>query len=82
MWWKLAALVTVTGLLIFALIPIRTHAVKYDIDRNASGPLPSTPSLSLRQMVENMYLTPGTVVLIVLIVAIAAYLALRIIRAG
>jgi hypothetical protein len=37
MWWNLSALVVGTGLLIFALIPVPTLAVKYDIGHDHSG---------------------------------------------
>lgn len=73
MWWKLSALLVVTAALVFVIIPIRTHAVKYD-------PLNPPPRPTLSQMIGNMYLTPSSALLIVLILAVAVIVALRVIR--
>jgi hypothetical protein len=73
MWWKLSALAVVTATLVFAVIPIRTHAVRYD----HSNP-PPRPSLA--SAIANMYVTPGAAVLIALLLAIATFVALRVIR--
>lgn len=75
MWWKLAILKIITVGLIFAVIPMRTHASPFD---------PSNPptKASLSSIISNMYFTTGTVALICLILLVAAYIALGIIRRG
>jgi|GEM_PF-4739109 len=78
MWWKLIALAAAAILAIIFIIPIRSHAVKYDIV--PGEPPPPPPGFSVRQMFENMYLTPGTYLLIAIILAVAAAVAFRIVR--
>lgn len=75
MWWKLALLVIVSAGLMFCVIPMRTHAVLID----PANPPPAT-RWTLWSMVSNMYLTSGTVALIGVIIAVAGYIAFRIIR--
>lgn len=77
MWWKLGILVIVTAGLIFFIIPIRTHAVLFD---PANPPPPTRWTLS--SAVSNMYLTPGAIALICAVLAVAGYLAFRIVRSG
>ena len=79
MWWKLFALGAATIVVILCVIPIRSQAVKYDMV--ADGTPPRT-GLTAREMLANMYLTPGTIILIGLILVVAALLTWRIIRAG
>lgn len=64
MWWKLGILVVLTVGLIFCVIPVRTHAVLHD-------PTNPPPSPTLGALVSNMYLTAGTVAVIVTILAAA-----------
>lgn len=75
MWWKLALLVIVTAGLIFCIIPIRTHAVLID----PVNPPPAT-RWTLWSMVSNMYLSSGTIALIGVTIAVAGYIAFRIVR--
>ena len=73
MWWKLVGVVVLTAALIFAVIPIRTHAVLYD----PSKP-PQRPSIS--DILSNMYLTPMAGLLIGLILVIAALVTVKVVR--
>ena len=73
MWWKLAGLTLGTVLLILSVIPIRTHAVRIDL-ANPPSPGPLFPPVS------SMYLTPGTVVLIGIILVVAVIIGVRIAR--
>ncbi len=75
MWWKLAGLIVLTAALVFSVIPIRTHAILYDPVNDAP---PSRTSLS--DMLGDMYLTSGTIVLIVSILAVAGYVAFKVVR--
>ena len=75
MWWKLGLLSVITAALIFCIIPIRTHAVLID-------PAQLPPKWTLSSMIANMYLTPGAVGMMCILLAIAAYIALRIVRSG
>jgi hypothetical protein len=75
MWWKLAGLLIVTALLVVSVIPIRTHAVAYD---PMHDPPPSRPSLL--DILGSMYLTPGRAVLILVILGIASFVAMKVIR--
>lgn len=75
MWWKFGILIIGTVGLIFAVIPIRTHAVLID---PANPPQPTKWTLSF--IISNMYLTPGTVALIGLFLAVATYIGFRIAR--
>lgn len=74
MWWKLGLLLLTTAALVVAVIPVQTHAVLYDPTK---GP---PPHESLRTMLGAMYLTPGTALLIVVIVALAAFIGLKVVR--
>ncbi len=77
MWWKLGMLSLITAALIFCIIPIRTHAVLFDPNK------PTEPARwTLSAMIANMYLTPGTVAIICMLLALAAYVAFRIVRRG
>jgi len=77
MWWKLGILSLITAALMFCIIPIRTHAVLFD---PASPQEPAKWTLSA--MMANMYLTPGTVGMMCMLLAVAAYVAFRIVRSG
>ena len=74
MWWKLVLLGIVTAGLIFCVIPIRTHAVLID----PASPPPAT-TWTLWSMVSNMYIAPGTIALIGMIIAVAGYISFRIV---
>lgn len=73
MWWKLSVLAVVTTALVIALIPIRTHAVRYD-------PSNPPPRPSFAGFVGSMYLTPVSGLSIAFVLAVATFIALRIIR--
>lgn len=75
MWWKLTGLFVLTAALVFAVIPIRTHAVAYD-------PLSEQPPLGgpIADILAALYLTPGTVLLILCIGAGASFVALKVVR--
>ncbi|MDT9600010.1 hypothetical protein [Sphingosinicella rhizophila] len=75
MWWKLGGLLVLTAALVIGVIPIRTHAVLYDPAKSLPPPMPS-----LGEMFSTMYLTPGTALLISVILAAAGFVALKIIR--
>jgi ABC-type antimicrobial peptide transport system permease subunit len=75
MWWKLSGLLVLTAALVFAVIPIRTHAVVYD---PLNEPPPERGSFG--DVLGNMYLTPGTVLLILCIVAVASFVAFKVVR--
>jgi hypothetical protein len=77
MWWKLTGLAVVTIALIVGVIPIRSRAVKFDLPPDAHL-LPKPPRLSL----ADTNLTPGTIVLVAVILAIAAIIAFRTVRAS
>jgi len=74
MWWKLGILSLITAALIFCIIPIRTHAVLFDPAK--------PPKWTLSGIIANMYLTPGTVAIICMLLALAACVAFRIVRRG
>ena len=75
MWWKLSVLALITTILVIASIPIRTHAVAFDaLDETAPA------LLSISDLVGAMYLTPGSALLIIGILAVAGFLAIRIVR--
>ena len=78
MWWKLTLLGLVTLVILIVVQPIRTHAVKIDIPSN--GELPAAPRHSLLDMFSAMYVTPTSLLISAIILAIAGYLALRIVR--
>lgn len=73
MWWKVSALAVVTTLLVLLVIPIRTHAARYD----SSNP---TPHWSFMRMFDAMYLTPTSGLLILVIVSLAGFVALKFVR--
>jgi hypothetical protein len=75
MWRKLGVLYVSTAALIFCIIPIRTHAVLID-------PAKPPAKWTLSSMIANMYLTPGTVGMMCILLAVAAYIAFRIVRSG
>lgn len=75
MWWKIVGLVVLTAVLIYAVIPIRTRAVIYD-PVNEPPPAP----VSFGDTLGAMYLTPGTAVLILLILAVAGFVAFKVLR--
>jgi len=64
MWWKLGILFLITAAMIFCIIPVRTHAVLFD---PAKPPEPAKWTLS--GMIANMYLTPGTVWMMCMLLA-------------
>ena len=75
MWWKLVGLVALTAAFVFAVIPFRTHAVVYDPLNEAAS-----KRASFIDLVSNMYLTPGTVLLILCILAAASFVGFKVIR--
>ncbi len=75
MWWKLIGLTALTAALVFAVIPIRTHAVAYD---PVNEPAPERASFG--SMLSNRYFTPGTVLLMLCIVAVASFVAFKVVR--
>jgi hypothetical protein len=77
MWWKLGILTIITVALIFCVIPIRTHAVLID---PANPPPPTRWTLSF--IMSNMYVTPGTLGLIGILLAMAIYVGFRIVRSS
>jgi len=74
MWWKLISLISLAATLILSVIPFRTHAVGYD---PASS---DRPTWSFWVMIDSMYLTSTTVVLIGLIVLCALIAGRQIVR--
>ena len=75
MWCKLTILAIVTVGLIYCMIPIRTHAIITD----PNNPPPPT-RWTLRFIVPHMYLTPTTMIVICLLLAVAGYIAFRIVH--
>ena len=75
MWWKLAGLVVVTAVCALAVIPIRTHAVAYDPTKE-----PSLARTSVIDILGSMYLTPRSAVMVLLILALAAFVAMKVLR--
>lgn len=73
-WWKFGGMIALTAMIVVAVIPIRTHAVLYD---PAAGPPARQPWWTI---LENMYLTPVTLLLIVAIIGIAIFAAIKILR--
>lgn len=73
MWWKLVGLTLGTVLLILLVIPIRTHAVRFDPE-NPPPPMPFFPPVS------SLYFTPGTIALIATILVVAVFIGVRIVR--
>jgi len=78
MWWKLALLGLIAAGLVIAVQPIRTHAEKIDIPPN--GQLPAMPRHSLLDIFSAMYVTPTSLLMSAVIVAIAGYFAFKIVR--
>jgi len=74
MWWKLGILSLITTAVVFIIIPIRTHAVLFDPAK--------PPKWTLSGMIANMYLTPGTAAIISMVLALAGYVAFKIVRSG
>jgi len=72
-WWKLGGLVVLTAVLCLLVLPIRTHAV---ISDPSNPPKPWT----FTDMLASMYLTPTAGLLIAVIVAVAAFVAFKVIR--
>ena len=64
-----------TVALIVMVMPIRTHAVSYDAFKEQAPPRPS-----LFDVLGNMYLTPGSAVLILAILGVASFAAMKVIR--
>jgi hypothetical protein len=77
MWWKLLLLGLVSAVLVIAIQPIRTHAAK--IDLSPQGGLPAQRQ-GLLDVFSAMYVTPMSLVISGVILALAGYLAFRIIR--
>jgi hypothetical protein len=75
MWWKLLGLLVLTATLVLAVIPIRTRAVAYDL---INEPPPQRPSFG--KLLSAMYLTPGTVLRILFILAAASFVAFKVVR--
>jgi len=74
MWWKLGILSLITTAVVFIIIPIRTHAVLFDPAK--------PPKWTLSGMIANMYLTPGRAAIISMVLALAGYVAFKIVRSG
>ena len=77
MWWKLLLLGLVSLLLVFLVQPIRTHAVKIDLPQNGSL---SSQRPALSHIFSAMYVTPTSLAISALIIALAGYVAYRIVR--
>lgn len=75
MWWKLGGLAVLTAVIIFCVIPIRSHAVLID---PTNPPRPHKWTLSA--VIHNMYFTPGTLAWIAAIFLVAVFLGVRIVR--
>jgi len=75
MWWKLVGLVVLTVALVFVVIPIRTHAVAY---HPSMEPPPGRGSFG--DMLGDMYLTPGTMLLILCIIGLASLVGFKVVR--
>ena len=75
MGWKLGGLIVATVIIALSIVPIRTHAVGHDPSRDSPQPRPS-----IRGHLTNMYLTPRTVMTIFAIVALAGFVAFKIVR--
>jgi hypothetical protein len=75
MWWKLTGLFLLAAALVFAVVPIRTHALLYDVTTDAPSGHPS-----FANTIGIMYLTPGTVLTILCIVAVTGYAAYKVAR--
>lgn len=75
MWWKLSVLLVSTAVLIFSVVPVRTHS-------SSANPAGSLQQPTFWTIVSNMYLTSGTVLLISAIVAVAAAIGFWIVRSA
>lgn len=76
MWGKLTGLFLLTAVLVFSVIPVRTHAIMYD---PVTEP-PPTRDFSISGIIANMHMTPLTLTLIAVILAASAVAALKITR--
>ena len=75
MWWKLAGLLVVTAILIKLVIPLRTRALAYDpLTHQTSRALPKFWSF------DHAYLTPVSLVIILIVLAAAAFVATKVVR--
>ena len=72
-WVKLAAVLTLAAIAAFAVAPFRTHAVAVAPNQIVARP-------SLNSIVSSMYLTPGTIALVLTIVAVAGFATFQILR--
>jgi hypothetical protein len=72
MWLKLFGLALVTLFISVAAIPVRTHAI--DLGSNED----SAPTVM--SMLKAMYFTPGTVAVIVVVLALSGFAAFKISR--
>jgi len=77
MWWKLSLLALITLVIVIVIQPVRTHAVKIDIPANGHI---SPARYGLLDMLSAMYVTPTSLLISAVIVAIVGFLAFRIIR--
>ena len=73
--WKIPGLLVVAVLLVVMAVPIRTHAVSYAVFKEQAPPRPS-----ILDVFGNMYLTPGSAVLILAILGAASFVAMKVIR--
>jgi hypothetical protein len=78
MWWKLTLIALVTILLIVVVQPIMTHAVKVDIQPTGKPTNPMQPGIF--EWFSSVYVTPTSLLITIVILAVAAFLALRVIR--
>jgi hypothetical protein len=78
MWWKLTLIALVTLVFVIAVQPVRTHAVKVEIP--PTGELPPMPRHGLLNIFSAIYVTPTSLLMSAAIVAVAVYLAFRIVR--
>jgi hypothetical protein len=78
MWWKLLLLGLLTAFLVLAVQPFKTHAVKIEVPPN--GQMPAQPSPSVLNWLSSMYVTPTSLAISALIIALAGYIAYRIVR--
>ena len=74
-WLKLIGLFLLTVVIALAVIPVRTHAETFD-----PGAPNDLPSRSLSSLIGAMYLTPGTALFLLVLLAISGLAALKIAR--
>jgi hypothetical protein len=77
MWWKFTLLVLVTVVMVFSVIPIRTHAVRYEPYND-----PPPQAWSFMGLLKSMYLTPTSIALIAGILLMAFAVAIWIVRSS